>query len=163
MTLQNKRGFSIIEVLLALGFIVGFAMLTFITYSKMKDKQQRLMTERQEQEIALLQMQERNLKTPNDIQEGSFDEIKPMPIPATQKSPAVPAAIQEHKLGQEGAPQTSLDKEAASSEPDPMSPANVALIETITLFGLLLAGLGFFARRLIKKAGLGKTPALDRE
>ena len=163
---QNKRGFTIIEVLLALGFIAALAMLTFITFSKTKAKEQSLTTERQVQESALLQMQERKLtEKANDIQEGSFDEIKPMPIAATQTSPLVPAAIQEHKLGngKASSPQTSRDKDVVPSEPDPMSPANVALIETITLFGLLLAGLGTFARRLIKKAGLGKTPALDRE
>lgn len=163
---QNKRGFTLIEVLLALGFIAGLAMLTFITFSKMKAKEQILTTERQEQESALLQMQERKLtEKANDIQEGSFDEIKPTPITATQTSPLGPAAIQEHKLwnGKASSPQTSRDKDAVPSEPDPMSPANVALIETITLFGFLLAGLGIFARRLIKKAALGKMPALGRE
>lgn len=48
----------------------------------------------------------------------------------------------------------------SSVEETTMSPSNLAIVETLGLFGLLLAGLALFARRLIKKAGLAKTPTI---
>lgn len=168
MNHEKKEGFTLIEILLLMGFMSLFLIMTFITFRKIESKannveQAQLTQKRDANQEALEMTLAKNAK--EHTPKSNDDEAAPVAMASQEQLAASATAAQESNENPSGNDQASLPpalhKIAEPHEPTPMSPANVAIIETLGLFGLLLAGLGIFARRLIKKSGLAKAQELD--
>lgn len=137
---KHKRqvGFTLIEVLLLMAMTILMLLLYKASQGPI-DPKQAINAEKVEdrQRLAAAAQAER----------GTLAQAAP-PTAASGISP------EQEKAKPSASAKVSVD--AA-----PMSPSNLAIIETLGLFGILLVGLALFARRMIKKAGLGKAPALD--
>ena len=126
------------ELLLVIGFIFLSLLLVFITYSKLQKNDNARAQENDAPAIAALpkneHLAERNPVTPQASQAG----IEAASSRALQTSDSLLAAS---------------DKSAnAESSVDRISPATRALGEALALFAALIAGLGWAARKVIKKA-----------